>query len=74
MEFFSAWRDRIYTLSGFQNLTNILSELGKQICMEVNLDKTKIMVFRKDGFLAKDNQLFYSNIQLEVINVYDLSR
>ena len=42
--------------------------------MEVNLDKTKIMVFRKDGFLAKDNQLFYSNIQLEVINVYDLSR
>ena len=38
--------------------------------MKVNLDKTKVMVFREGGFLSKDEKWFYRNIPLEVVNSY----
>ena len=38
--------------------------------MEVNKDKTKIMVFRKGGFLAKHEKWFYNDTRLEVVNNY----
>ena len=38
--------------------------------MEVTKDKTKIMVFRKGGFLAKHEKWFYNDTRLEVVNNY----
>ena len=38
--------------------------------MEVNKDKTKIMVFRKGGVLAKHEKWFYNDTRLEVVNKY----
>ena len=38
--------------------------------MEVNRDKTKIMVFRKGGILAKHEKWFYNDTRLEVVNNY----
>ena len=38
--------------------------------MEVKKDKTKIMVFRKGGFLAKHEKLFYNDTRWEAANNY----
>ena len=38
--------------------------------MEVNKNKTKIIVFRKGAFLAKHEKWFYNDSRLEVVNKY----
>ena len=64
------WADDVIlasdTIVGLQNQINILSEQAMRLGMKVNLDKTKVMVFRKGGFLSKDEKWFYRNIPLEV--------
>ena len=68
------WADDVIlasdTIVGLQNQINILSEQAMRLGMKVNLDKTKVMVFRKGGFLSKDEKWFYRNIPLEVVNSY----
>ena len=68
------WADDVIlasdTIVGLQNQINILSEQARRLGLEVNLDKTKIMVFRKGGFLSRDEKWFYRNIPLEVVNSY----
>ena len=38
--------------------------------MEVNKDKTKIMAFRKGGYLTKREKWFYNDTRLKVVNKY----
>ena len=38
------------TPTGLQNQLNILHSQSVRLGLEVNLDKTKIIVFRKDGY------------------------
>ena len=58
------------TSTGFQNQLDCLKTCCQQMKMEVNKDKTKIMVFRKGGVLAKHEKWFYNDTRLEVVNKY----
>lgn len=51
-----------------QNSLNGLHEYCSNWGLEVNTDKTKIMVFRKRGPLKMDEHWFYDNKEVEVVN------
>jgi len=41
------------TVKGLQNQLDVLNNTCKELCLNVNLNTTKVMVFRKGGFLGK---------------------
>ena len=55
---------------GLQSKLNILHTQSKRLGLEVNLDKTKIIVFRKGGFLGKFEKWNYDGVPIEVVNSY----
>ena len=59
------------TPRGLQNKLNILYDLSVKLGMEVNLDKTKIIVFRKGGHLSRFEKWHYNNTPIEVVNSYN---
>lgn len=58
------------TPMGLQNKLNIIHEQSKRLGLTVNINKTKIMVFRKGGHLSRHEKWFYGNTPLEVVNNY----
>ena len=46
-------------------------EMCKQLGVEMNTSKTKAMVFRNGGFLAKNEKGYLSSEQLEVVKRYE---
>jgi hypothetical protein len=59
-----------YTAKGLQKQINLLYSFAINFKMEVNLEKTKIIVFRKGGFLAKHESWKYGDEQIQVVNSY----
>lgn len=59
-----------FTPVGLQNQLNVLSEVSNRIGLKVNLDKTKIMVFRKGGHLGKYERWFMNGDRLAIVNSY----
>lgn len=55
---------------GLQNQLNLLHQLCEVRSLKINKDKTKVMVFRKGGYLAKDEVWFLGGQKLEVVNNY----
>ena len=55
---------------GLQTQINNLFEISKRLKLKVNLDKTKIMVFRKGGHLARGEKWSLGCTRLEVVNRY----
>lgn len=55
---------------GLQNQLNVLFECCSKLKMEVNKDKTKVMVFRKGGYLSRNEKWYYDGRGLEVVNSY----
>ena len=55
---------------GLQNQLNALSVAAKRLGLTVNLDKPKVMVFRKGGYLAAKERWFWDDQKLEVVNTY----
>ena len=41
---------------------------AERLCLTVNLDKSKVIVFRKGGFLAAKEKWFLGGAVLEVVN------
>ena len=58
------------TVQGLQNKLDILELQSKRLGLTVNLDKTKIMVFRKGGRLNKFEKWFYGGHPIEIVNRY----
>jgi len=58
------------TPSGLQNQLNTLRTSCDNLNLTVNIDKTKVMVFRKGGCLGKHERWFYDSHRLEVVNSY----
>ena len=58
------------TVIGLQNQLNALSVAAKRLGLTVNLDKSKVMVFRKGGYLAAKERWFWGDQKLEVVNTY----
>ena len=48
----------------------MLARASTKIGLKVNLDKTKVMVFRKGGHLAAHEKWFINGQRLEVVNSY----
>jgi Reverse transcriptase (RNA-dependent DNA polymerase) len=59
-----------FSVLGLQKQINILKNFADNFGMSVNLSKTKIIVFRKGGFLAKNEHWNYGNELIEVVNSY----
>jgi hypothetical protein len=58
------------TVVGLQNQLNVLSRTITRLSLTVNLDKSKIIVFRKGGFLSAKEKWTLNTAQLEVVNSY----
>ena len=58
------------TPGGLQVQLNTLKECCDSMKLTINLDKTKIIVFRKGGYLGKREKWFLGGHQLEVVNSY----
>ena len=58
------------TPAGLQTQINLLKRGAERLGLVVNLEKTKVMVFRKGGFLGRLEKWFYGEDRLEVVNKY----
>ena len=56
---------------GLQNQIDILNNMCHKLHLSINIDKTKIMVFRKGGFLGKHEKWYLGEALLEVVNEYN---
>ena len=59
------------TPRGLQSKLDLIYNLSEKLGLEVNLDKTKIIVFRKGGFLGKHEKWYYNSKPVEVVNSYN---
>ena len=58
------------TPAGLQNQLNNLEKASSSLGLMVNLKKTKIMVFRRGGHLAKSEKWYYQGKEIEIVNSY----
>ena len=58
------------TPSGLQNQINNLKSISEELGLEVNLTKTKCLVFRKGGYLGKTEKWYYGQEKIETVNSY----
>ena len=59
-----------YRVKGLQIQINLLKQYAQNFSMTVNMHKTKIIVFRKGGFLGANEIWRYGNEVIEVVNCY----
>ncbi len=55
---------------GLQRQINVLETYCKKWALNVNLDKTKIMVFKRGSKLSKSEKWTYKSTKLEVVTSY----
>ena len=58
------------TIAGLQNQLNVLHDCTQRLYLNINLSKTKVMIFRKGGHLSVKEQWVFGNHRLEVVNSY----
>ena len=58
------------TPAGLQTQINNLKRAAEKLGLVVNLEKTKIMVFRKGGYLGRLEKWYYGRERIEVVNNY----
>ena len=59
-----------YTPTGLQTMLDNLLEYTTKWKLEVNIDKTKILVFRKGHRLPRDLKFHYNNAELDMVNTF----
>ena len=59
-----------YCVAGVQRQIDVLKHFAHNFSMTVNMSKTKIIVFRKGGFLAATEVWRYDDEEVEVVNCY----
>ena len=58
------------TPGGLQKKINNFEKASESLGLSVNLDKTKVMIFRKEGHIAAEGKWFYNGSKLEIVNSY----
>ena len=58
------------TPQDLQRLINILVRVSDDLGLKVNLDKTKIIIFRKGGIIARRERWFLAQKEIEIVNNY----
>jgi len=53
-----------------QRQINILVKYFKEYELKVNLNKTKVVVFRKGGYVSKKLKLYWDGKEIEIVNNY----
>ena len=56
------------TIAGLQNQLNVLHNCMQRLHLNVNLSKTKAMIFEKECHLSGKEQWVFGNQHLEVVN------
>ena len=59
-----------YNVIGLQRLLGKLKSYCDKYCLKVNLDKTKVIVFRNGGRLRNNEQWFYDAKKVDVVPCY----
>ena len=59
-----------YCVAGLQRHIDVLKHFADNFSMTVNMSKTKIIMFRKGGFLAANEVWRYGEEEVEVVNSY----
>ena len=59
-----------HTVIGLQQQLNILNDTASRLGLEVNMDKSKIIVFGKGGYLSAREKWVYNGHNLDVVNQY----
>ena len=59
-----------HTIIGLQQQLNILHDTANRLGLVVNMDKSKIIVFRKGGYLSARERWVYNGQILEIVNQY----
>ena len=55
---------------GLQTQLDSLATASDRLGLKVNLDKTKVMIFRKGGHISKSEKWFYKEEVIEIVNSY----
>ena len=58
------------TIIGLHNQIAAKYDAANRLRPQVNLSKTKVMVFRKEGYLSARERWFFGTERLEVVNTY----
>ena len=58
------------SIEGLQNQLNVLQFQSNRLGLEINKEKTQIVIFRKGGFIAKKEKWFYDKTELNIVNSY----
>ena len=58
------------TPSGLQNQLNNLKIESEKLGLEVNLNKTKAVIFRGGGYIGKAEKWYYGQEKIEIVNSY----
>ena len=58
------------TVIGLQNQIDNLHLASTRLGLEVNLQKTKVIIFRKGGHIAAHERWFIAGNMLEIVNEY----
>ena len=58
------------TPAGLQNQINNLKLASEELGLEVNLSKTKSMIFRRGGYIGRTERWHYGNEKIETVNSY----
>ena len=59
-----------YTIIRLQRFINLIEQFCKSVGMKLNLNKTKIMVFRNGGILKQTEKWFYQGTEIEIVSIY----
>ena len=55
---------------GLQNQLNSLATASDRLGLKINMNKTKVMIFRKGGRLSKQEKWFMKGTEIEIVNEY----
>ena len=58
------------TVGRLREMIKVLENFSNKWGLKVNLDKTKIMVFRRDGKIKADEVFYFENNKIEIVNRY----
>ena len=58
------------TIIRLQRLINLIKRFCTSVGMKLNLNKTKIMVFRNGGILKQTEKWFYQGTEIEIVSIY----
>ena len=58
------------TVIRLQRLINLIEKFCNAVGMKLNLDKTKIMVFRNGGIVKQNERWFFQGTEIEIVSIH----